>query len=366
MNPDPYGIYKPKQANPFTPYGTYSIPSLATKTPVYVNPATKNATTGGDSYSAPSQPVPSIDTSGFLSSAQADRERTLGSIQNRLNEVRRLAGEKLGQATQDRDYIMESISTRFPELINRAESRRTESLGELDTEERKLGNIYDRANAQARRRTESAGLKNRMLARAGNRLGSSFYDDIVAENQEGLIRTLGESDLERADKVAAVGNRKGETNRYFDESIKDIEYTKEQATQQALRDYDAQVREAQALERAGVLDFGEAQAVAESNLSSRLDQINQWAMNIAAQRQSLDAAYGRGTQAINSFQTYNDPLNTALSDTDDLTGLQAFAPNMLAGGGRSGGTNNLAYLLGFGRSPEEEKTLGSIMGRFTA
>lgn len=308
------------------------------------------------------QPQPGPDTSSFVNNAQSDRDRTLGAIQARLNETRNLAGEKIKQATGDRDYIMDLINKRFPDLINRANARRTEAIGELDAEGVQLGQLYDRANAQARRRSEDAALQNRMSARAGNRLGSSFYDDAVASNQENLIDVLGASNQEEITKTDALGRRKSETGRYFDETVKDIEYQRDAASQQAISDYQNAVAQAEALSRAGVLDFGEAQAAAEANLSSKLDQINMWAQNIALQRGNLDKTYSTGNESITGFTTMTPELTNTLGQTQGLGGLQTYTPQVL--GATTSGPQSMVdplSMMSFSRQPEKKPLLETIL-----
>ena len=145
--------------------------------------------------------------------ASSARDSMLSSIQRRLDETRNLAKQKMSNAEGTRNYVVDFINKRYPELQQRVEQQRTNTMEDLDTQETGLQTLYDRANAQARRRSESSALQNRMVARAGNRLGSSFYDETVANNQEELGKTLGASDLERIGKVAAIGTQKTRANK---------------------------------------------------------------------------------------------------------------------------------------------------------
>lgn len=284
--------------------------------------------------------------------AQSGYNSSLQAIQNRLNEVRNSARSKINQAASDRDYILNTLSTRYPELINRVNQQRESSLGELDTQEKKLQYIYDKANAQARRRSESAALQNRMIARAGNRLGSSFYDETVAQNRENLNSTLGESDMERADKIGAVGTQRTETNQFFDNTVNDLEFQRKTAEDQAVREYQKNVADAEALERAGVLDFGEGEAQARSVLDSRLGQIDAFVQNLAMRRQELDASLGRSTSALDTYG-FSDPYNTTMADEDALVATNTMKPVVM--GNTGGGTaNQIATLLGLSRRPEDE------------
>lgn len=275
-------------------------------------------------------------------SAQSGQQATLDAIQRRLNETRNLAKQKIENATGTRDYLVDFINKRYPELQQRVEQQRANTLEDLSGQETDLTNLYDRANAQARRRSESAALKNRMIARAGNRLGSSFYDELVAENQEGLGRQLGESDLEKIGKLAAIGTQKTRSNQEFDNTINDLDTQKNQATYAAIDEYKKAVQEGEALERAGVLDFGESEAMAAQNLQSRLDSIAQWAQGMASQKLALDAQYGRGGSFDTGLDSMASQVGTFLqgnAQTPAGNNLQAYAPTISGGTQQAGGPN---------------------------
>ena len=281
--------------------------------------------------------------------------RSLEAIRARLNEVKNQAGGIRNRATDTRNYIMEMVERQFPELIQRAERKQESSIGELDKEQTTMERLYAKAQAQARRRSEQQALKNRMSARAGNRLGSSFYDDIVAENQENLIGTLGEADVEKLDKVDSINTRKGETKQYFEDMIFDINTQKQQAERQAVEEYNQLTAQADALERAGVLDFGEAEESARQQLESKLSQISSWADNMARTASGLNQTYGQADTGINSFNYLNEALQSALGQNAGLTGVQTMTPTaMKTGGGID--QNVLAMLLGL-RGNDKDKLI---------
>jgi hypothetical protein len=225
-------------------------------------------------------------------SAQSGNDATMQAIQEKLNLVRGQAQQQIQNAQGTRDYVTNFINTRYPELQNRVEQQRTNALQDLGTQQTGLQNLYDQANATARRRAEDVALQNRMTARAGNRLGSSFYDQAVQSNQENLGRTLGASDLERIAKMAGIDTQKTRTNQDFNNTINDLDTQKNQAMYSALDEYNKAVQEANYLSNAGLADFGASQAQATQNLQSRLDSIAQWAQGMAQQKQALDAQYG--------------------------------------------------------------------------
>jgi hypothetical protein len=354
------GDYNPRQWIQAPRIGEESIQNYPGVQPAFggeiQGPASRSqvlgATTSGDSSGGSSSNQQKDGSQSDGDSRPSARDLELDAIRARLDMVRQQANQQRSRAAQDRDYIVNQADTRFPELINRAESRRTSALGELGTEETKLGNLYAQAQAQARRRAESAALKNRMVARANNRLGSSFYDELVASNQEELGRTLGANDLERLDKISAIGTRKGETNRYFDETVNDLDYQKQTLLDQANKDYRRQVDEADYLDRAGVLDFGEGLAQAQANLQSRLSQIQQLAGNLASTRMQMDAAAGKGLGNINDYVTYTSDLSNSLAKNLGLTGAQNYYSNIMGNMNNAGDGSSLARLMALSQNRE--------------
>lgn len=253
--------------------------------------------------------------------AAQERASTLANIQSRLDESRRLAGEKRNQAKSNLDYITSTISQRYPQLINQVNEKKTSALGDLATQERTTADQYARADAQARRVSENAALENRMAARAGNRLGSSFYNDIQARNKENLASGLGTSDLEKIAKMSEIGKQKTETTRYFDQAAQDLEQSRMDAERQAYQEYQQALGIADQLDRAGLLDYGESAAQAEQNLNSRLSQIDSFVQNIMLQKNQIDAATSNANSALSGY-TVNPSLTQALGQNSGLSGLQ--------------------------------------------
>lgn len=296
--------------------------------------------------------------------AQSGHQSMLSAIQRRLDETRNLAKQKISNATGTRDYIVDFINKRYPELQKRVEQQKANTFEDLDTQKTDLQTLYDRANAQARRRSESAALKNRMSARANNRLGSSFYDETVQGNQEGLGRTLGESDLERIGKVAAIGTQKTRAGQEFDNTINDLDTQKNQATYQALDEYKRAVQEGEALERAGVLDFGESEAAAAQNLQSRLDSINQWAQNLSMQKLSLGKYDTGGTfdNSLSGMQTQNQNFLSSNAQTPAGNALGTYAPTTMASPATGGNNINPYANQGVRGTDDILKALGLSLG----
>src|ERR1035437_4551697 len=240
------------------------------------NTQTGGAGTGGTGGNpTPTGALP--DTSSLNNSANSGMNSTMAAIQNKLNLVRDQANQQIQNAQGTRDYVVNFINQRYPELINRATQAGQNLQQDLSGQKTDLTNLYDRAVAQARKRSEDAALTNRMAARAGNRLGSSFYDQIVQNNQENLGSTLGASDMERISKLAGIDTQSTRVQQDTNNQITDLNSQKDQATYSAFDEYKNAVQQADYLSKAGLADFGSEQAAAENNLQSKLDSIAQWA-----------------------------------------------------------------------------------------
>lgn len=251
---------------------------------------------------------------------------TLDAIQKRLDFTRQQAQQQIDNATSARDYITNFINQRYPELTNRVEQQRTNALNDLATQETQLQNIYDQANAQARARSQDAALQNRMAARAGNRLGSSFYDQLVSSNNENLGKTLGASDLERINKMAALNTQKTTTNQNYDNTINDLETQKNQAQYQAMDDYNKAVQAANALSQAGLVDFGTSEAEAANNLQSKLDAIDQWAQGVMQGQNTLSGLSGGLDTTLSGLSGANQSFISNNAQTPQATALNSYTP----------------------------------------
>lgn len=326
-----------------------------------VNPIQRSVL-GANSIGGGSQIVPSSNlTQQLTDNARSGNSATIQAIQNRLNETRRQADQQISNATGARDYLTDFINKRYPELQGRVEQQRSNTIEDLGKQQTDLTNLYEKANAQARRRSESAALNNRMAARAGNRLGSSFYDQIVQDNQEGLGRTLGESDLERIGKIADIGTQRTRSNQEYDNTINDLDTQKNQAVYQAQDQYNKAVQAADALSRAGVLDFGEAEAQAAQGLQSRLDQIAQWAQGIQATQQNLSSQYSTGgafDTGLSGLASGNQQFLTRNAVTPQANALQAYTPEGLTL--NSGSGTDLANVLSLAGN-QKQLTLDDIL-----
>lgn len=301
----------------FNPDGNYY-------TPTTTNPASTSGGGGGGGagggFNIPPTPsTPPPDNSGMLNAIRA-----------RLDEAKRTASEGIARAGEQKDWLLGYLTDQYGQLKTRTGERWDTAKQALAQEGTKLTNIYDRAQGSARRRAENAERENRVRARALNRGDSSFYDDIQAENTADLTRGLGVLDVEEADKTGALALRGTETNQFFNEQIQDQESQLMVAQREAVREYENAVAQGQALERAGVLDYGEGVVQAQAAYESKLDGIRQAAENLALQKMSLAAQIAQGTGNVNSFNAINDQLSGSLANNTGMNSVESAAPNVLA------------------------------------
>lgn len=276
---------------------------------------------------------------------------TLDLIRSRLDETRRLAREKVSNAASERDYLLNYLKDQYGTLQNRAKERLGTSLETLNQEGTGLSNLYEKSRGNQRRRTANNEVANRQRARALNRLDSSFYDDIQAENSADLTRSLGTLDTEESAKQSALGTRKTETNQYFTNIGQDLD--REQADQEhrAQSEYQRALQEADALDRAGVLDYGEGVAQAQQALESRLDSIAQAADNMRLQRTQIAGQLAAQGGNINSFNAIDSQLQNTLGNN---SGLEAVLARILPQLGIAQNTGpETANLLSLTRRPDD-------------
>lgn len=346
----------------------------------YINPVTVGSspasrgevlgasTGGGGSYGDFNKPDLSnqykIDQYNLAKSqqgnAQSAHDSMLSAIQKRLDETRYQAKQQIDNATGTRDYVTKFINERYPQLIDRAQTAGNRLTEDLTGQATDLTNLYDRAVAQARRRSESAALQNRMNARSGNRLGSSFYDQAVQNNQEELGQNLGNTDREKIGKLAAIGTQKTRIGQDTENTIQDLESQKNQATYSAIDEYKKAVQQSEALSRAGVLDFGEGQAQAEQNLQSRLDSISQWAQTLALQKAQIAGKYDTGgtfDNSLSSLASSNNNFIRGNASTPAATNTANYQSTIL-GNPQAAASNNFIANQGISKTDDILRQLG--------
>jgi len=238
--------------------------------------------------------------------------------------MRDIAQRNIGTARGVRDEVIGNIGQTYAGLVQQAESRRNAALGALGQEDVGVQNLYGRAGGTARRAMESALTRNRMAARAMNRLDSSFYDELQAGATEGGRQAISDLAQEEAGKRAAIGTRRSETEDWFNQQASVIAQEKANLESQAEREYQNQVNAAQDMERAYGIDSLAAAEQAEKDFSSKLAQIDSYIQNRGTQLIQLAAATGQNISSVlNQYQAVNDTLARTLGINRALGTAQA-------------------------------------------
>jgi hypothetical protein len=308
---------------------------------------------GGVITSGTSGTVDSLGRNQF-DLAEQERQSRLNSILANLGLMRQQADYLIGRAGGVRDEVLGNIASTYGGLRRQAETSRDTSLANLAQEDINTQNLYGRAQGAVRRALESALTKNRMRARAMNRLNSSFYDDIQAEAIEGGRRSVADLMSEEAGKRQAIGTRKTETKNWFEQQLTNIGAEEARLKSQAEREYQDAVNQAAYMEQAYGIDSVEQAEEAERVFRSRLDSINEYINN-----KTWDTLLGNNARTISStlssYQPINSALQSVLSNTQGLNKSQSYTQNVPTFSSVNQGdkTSLLAYFQQL--SPEEQK-----------
>lgn len=249
-------------------------------------------------------------------SADNSYQSRLGAIRERLNMMKDIANRSIERARGVRDEVVGNISNTYQGLLDSAGVKKDTSLQNLDTEGINTQNTYGRAEGKARRAMEGAIARNRMMARATNRLNSSFYDDRQAATTETASKNVADIALEEAGKLAGIDTRKTETKNWFEQESQRIAGERDGLKSQADREYQDSVNSANDMERSFGIDNADALSQAADEYQSRIAAIDNYAMNRALQIASIaaqNAASGRA--GIESFSAIDPSLASKLADT---------------------------------------------------
>jgi hypothetical protein len=298
--------------------------------------------------------------------AEQQKRSQLQDIANRIQQMRDIAQRNIGQARGVRDEVVGNIGNTFTNLRSQAEGRRDTALDTLGQEDVGVQNLYGRAGGTARRAMESALTRNRMAARAMNRLDSSFYDDRQAGVVEGGRQAVSDLAQEEAGKRAAIDTRKTETENWFEQQASTIEQEEATLKSQAEQEYQNQVNAASDMERAYGIDSLAAAEQAQNEFQSKLNQIDQYIQDKGFRLLEIATATGQNIGGvINQFSAVNDALSGALGVNQGLSRAQGIANNMPGFTGQTGQSdaNYLPFYQQQGQSQNEvEERLRRIFG----
>jgi hypothetical protein len=298
----------------------------------------------------------------LVGNAQDARQSALNGILARLNLMRDVAGRNIEKARGVRDEVVGNIGTTYQNLKTSAENRKNTSLENLSQEDLNVQNLYGRAAGNARRAIDSALTRNRMLARAMNRLNSSFYDEMQSGTNETGARIIADIGTEEADKRSGIATRTTETKNWFEEQATNIEREEAQLKSQAEREYQDQVDEAVFAERAYGIDALEEAQNAENVYQSKLAQIDQYIQNKALRLAEISATAGDRAGVINSFAAISPQLQQKLANATALNAVASLSDNIPTFTTPTDGGSNYLALMSQQQPNEQEERLKRIFG----
>lgn len=290
-------------------------------------------TTGGGSYVPPTQQnVPSGDQN-LSDNARSGFDAELEAIKSSLAAIADVARKSIDRARGVRDEVVGNIGTTYKNLLDQARQKKQSSLETLQGERINTANTYGRAQGTARRAMESALMKNRMLARATNRMDSSFYDDRQAEATGSTARSIADLEGEEAAKLTGIGTRESDTKNWYDTTSVTLGQEEGQLKSKAELEFQDQVSQANYMEQNYGIDATLKKQQAVSNYQSRLDGINQYIQNKALALGEVATKATAQTGNINSYAAINPTLQKALSRNQATTDAATTANKITSMGG---------------------------------
>lgn len=312
------------------------------------------ASTGGGSVSAPVAQQPTGDNG--QADAEAQRQRELDIIRQRLEAFQSRASAERGQASERFNDFKTSAGSRFQTLRDELGNTVSSALSNLGQEKVNTQNLYGRAAGTARQALESAVRGNRVQARAQNRLNSSFYDDRQADTRFKFGKQIADTATEEAGKVSGINTRETETQNYGETEGQKLRQEETDLVNEAQSTLNQELAEAEQLERVGLIDYASAENDILTRHASRLDSIRNYIDNQNLRLAELAATYGN---KISSYQAINPALSNILSNQQALnsTNNLVSSVNTPTTLGTTGNSNKLAFN---GNADENQRRLEDL------
>jgi hypothetical protein len=340
--PTPYPT-NPANANPFIKQGTVGAPVAVGAKPIAstksvlgttnvkfdngteVPSSSVSVTQGSTPQGGGSTGGAPTDNNNLGDNAKAGLDAELEAIKSSLSAIAGVAQKSIDRARGVRDELVSNIGTTYGGLRTAAAGKSDASLENLTQEDIGVQNTYGRAQGTARRAMDSALAKNRMLARATNRMDSSFYDDRQAGTTEGTARSIADLQGEAAGKRAGIGTRKTETNNWYNQTDVTLGQEEAQLKSQADRDLQDQVDQANYMEQNFNIDATLKKQQAVNEYQSKLDGINNYILSKATTEGTIANKAATQKGSINSYEAINPTLQSILAKTTGLQGAEKTA-----------------------------------------
>lgn len=309
--------------------------------------------TGFGGYQAP-------NTDAQKDTAEDIKESDLERIQKSMDSIYDLTNDSIDQYGRLRDEAVSNIGQTYGGLQESAKQKVGTTLENLGQERVGVYDTYGTAKGESRRALESAITKNRMLARAMNRLNSSFYDDRQAEASETGARNIGGLAREEAGKIAGIGTRETESKNWGEQTALAIQQEQASLEQEARKEYENSVRQATAIrDQYGIDSVAEIEE-AENRYRSSLSAIDQYVQSVGLQIAQIMAT--NASAMSSNISNYAPDLgflmnNSELGGLEDIETFQGATntganPGNLVNQGvqQDGGLDELLKRLGIKRS----------------
>lgn len=276
----------------------------------------------------------------------AKKNAILSKLQMMKDEAQRLRGSAKGQF----DFTTGEVKKNYDALKNLSKEKLTQALEGLTQEDVGVQNTYGRVNGNARRAMESAITKNRMLHRAMGSLGSSFYANAQGDTTNQGMNSINDNNTELAGKRAAIGTATSGAKTDFAQNDVAIGAEETQLNNQALKEYNDSIANADNLEKNYNIDSTEAIDEADAKLESSLDAIKKYLDDKVIANKASTAptgTYGTFAKEYNAKSTIEPTLNNN-QNIDSANKFIANAstgnPSGLGMGGSIADANTPSYL----------------------
>lgn len=291
--------------------------------------STNNAPGGTWTLNANGDPVyKGPDTGNDVGQAQDAYRARINAILQQVGLMRDIAARSLDRARSVRDEIVGNITDTYKGLEDTAATKLQSTLDTLNTEGVNVENQYGRAEGQSRKAMEGALLKNRMLARAMNRLNSSFYEDRQAGVTEDTAKSISDIGTERAGKLSGIETRKSENKNWFDQETLKIQQEGASLKSAADRDYQQQVDNANYNEQAFGIDSVEGLQAAADEYQSRISKIEDYVNNRALTLAGIAAQSGGKASEINAYEAISPTLKSTLENARAYNAAKDVSANL--------------------------------------
>lgn len=312
---------------------------------------------GGGGAAPAAAPVAAGPDPNALANGQA--QARLALIQERLNNLRGTVGAQKGEAQSYLTETLGNIGSTYGNLVQSGKDKLGTIMSNLGQERVGVENQYGQAAGKARRAIENAITRNRMVARATNRLDSSFYDDRYNNLQEEGRGTQAELGSEQASKITGIGTRQTEAQNDFARQEQALQLEQKQLEQQAQREARQRIMELEDLEPNAGIDASLDKEDVVSNLYSTLDSIRGRAEQ---QRMQLLGLIAQGGETARNFISNYNAISPQLSQILGMNQGLSRAGNIGQAAGDIGfapQADTQSYLANVGRRlpPDEEERL---------